>query len=197
MVLLLVTIVAFVLLISVVLVLRHSKVSAMKKTDKDLNRFKTYAFLPESSIHWPDLEKEGTTDVSELVVDTVNKNMQQLGYRLDLDDPDLLVILKTGKVHSNRPIYASFPYSATQPMHPVYSAYSYKGYQMFNDIVGRQDVGNNSIWLRIDVVERKTKEILWTASSNDAVYVKKTSEEIASYLNEMFEAYPTHNSHKK
>jgi len=186
------TIAAVIMLILIVIVLKRSKVSAEKKSEKSLADFDTYAFLPESTIHWPTLERESETDVSELVVDTVNQNMQAIGYQLDLDRPDLLVALKTGKVFSNRPVYASFPYSKTLPVHPVYLAYTYKGYQMFNEIVDFDNFKkNNKIWLRIDIVERKTKEVLWTASSNEAIYIKDSPEELIDYINEMFKVYPT------
>lgn len=180
------------LLIIIIVVLKRSKISTAKKTEKDLDGFKSYAFLPESTIHWPSLEKESETDVSKIVVDTVNKNMQEIGYELDLVNPELLVVLKTSTVAAAPPVYASFPYSATLPVHPVYLAYSYKGYQNYSEILGYSDTStvNNRRWLKIDVVERETKKVLWTASSNDSVYVKKTSEEIVEYLNEMFKAYP-------
>jgi hypothetical protein len=185
------TIAAAIMLTLIVIVLKRSKVSAEKKTEKSLADFDTYAFLPESTINWPTLGRESETDVSVMVVNTVNQNMQAIGYQIDLDCPDLLVVLKTGKVFSNRPVYASFPYSKTLPVHPVYLAYTYKGYQMFNEIVDFDDFENDKIWLRIDVVERKTKEVLWTASSNEAVYVKNSPQEIIDYINEMFKEYPT------
>ncbi|KPM32112.1 Hypothetical protein I595_1762 [Croceitalea dokdonensis DOKDO 023] len=182
---------AVVVIFIVVISRKQKKVLSKKKTEKNLQQFKTYAFLPERMISWPDLEKENDTDVSELAVNTVNKNMISLGYELNLTNPDLLVLLKTGKVRANKPVYASFPYSATLPTHPVYSAFSYRGYQIFNEIKGYNTApATDGVWLRIDIVEQKNKEVLWTAASNEAIYFKKKPEELIAYINEMFKAYP-------
>lgn len=171
---------------------KRSKITATKKTDKSLASFKTYAFLPQSSITWPSKEKSAMDDVSETVVHTVNKNMLNLGYDLDLERPDLLVVLKTNSVLSKPPIYAHFPYSGTMPINPVYQAYSYTHYQLYNEIK-RDELKFSEpykVWLTIDIVERQTKQVVWTASTNETVYLKKSSEEIVEYLNEMFRQYP-------
>lgn len=186
-----ISVVIMLALIAIVL-LRRSRVSATKRTDRDLGEFKTYAFLPESSIHWPSMEKKSETDVSKTVVDTVNNNMKRIGYTLELNHPDLLVVLKTNKTSSSAPLYASFPYSGTLPVNPVYSAYAFKNFRLYNEIANRQ-TGESTYkeWLQIDIIERKTKKVLWTATSNQSIYVKKTSEELIHYLNSMFKQYPS------
>lgn len=173
------------------------KVTTMKTTGKDLNKYKSYAYLPNSHIDMSNNMEANIGDVGEAVIDEMNRNMKRAGYVLNRDNPDLLVILKTNvkpdgiaDVSAN---YATYPYTEKQPVSPYYKPYYYWGYEEFNDIAG-YTIGIGSHYdgaLEIDLVDRKTKKIVWSGKAKAPIYTNDTSEALANYLDAIFNKYPT------
>ena len=173
------------------------KVTTMKETSKNLDSYKTYAYLPNSNFDMPEEMQENIDDVGKVVIDEMNRNMKRAGYVLNRDAPDLLVImntnLKTEGIPNAKDLYASYPYNTKQPISPYYKPYYYWGYKEYNDIAG-YTVGIDSHYeggLEIDLVDRKTRDIIWSGKAKGPIYSNKTSEALASYLQSIFDNYPT------
>lgn len=87
-------------------------VNATKTTDKDLSTYKTYAYLPNGNFESLERDFDGGK-VGEEVINSVNRNMQQEGYTLDRDNPDLLVLVSTSTERdvnvTQDPVYATYP----------------------------------------------------------------------------------------
>lgn len=173
------------------------KVTTMKSTDKDLDNYKSYAYLPNSNFEMPNEMEANIDDVGKAVIEEMNRNMKRAGYELNRDDPDLLVILNTNlkpdgmtAVPAN---YATYPYKTKNPVSPYYKPYYYWGYEKFNDIADYTiDVGSHFDGaLEIDLVDRKTRNIVWSGKAKAPIYNNDTSEALASYLDSIFDNYPT------
>jgi hypothetical protein len=124
------------------------RVNTTKTTGKDLDTYKTFAYLPNSNFE--DLDKGyGNNNIGTNVIESVNTNMQQLGYTLDRTNPDLLVLLSTSTdLDTNvtkEPVYATYPnyYGRSYGVSPYYQNYYYyyyyyyyDGYSAYNRLIG-------------------------------------------------------------
>lgn len=179
------------------------KVTSTVKTDKNLSNYETYAYLPNSSIEAPENTNQ-SEDVGKNIVEAMNNNMQKVGYTMDRNDPDLLVIINTNydketDVDVDREYYydsnyAYYPYATALPVNTYYNDYYYNGYNAYNDIVDYDvtldkytDAG-----MVVSLVDKDTKNIVWTGSVDDFnVYQDNTSAEVAEYVDNVFDDYPT------
>ena len=176
-----------------------SNVATMKTTNKDLSRYDTFAYLPNSNpagtgINYND-EKVNTA-----VIETINMNMQQAGYNLDRENPDLLVLVstKTNKETgvTSEPVYARYPYEGTlTTIHPYYSNYYYPGFSTFNRVVGydTDTYQYREGTLVINLVDRETRETVWKGIASENIYNQGTTAAIRELVNEIFEQYPLNN----
>src|SRR6056297_2935928 len=88
------------------------KVDANKMTAKSLNSYDSYAFLPNQDTI--QTSKYDNAQVNEIVIDEIRQNMQDLNYRLDKNQPDLLVYY-----------HLMFDEEVAVNANPVYTNYSY------------------------------------------------------------------------
>lgn len=178
------------------------KISSTVKTDKDLSSYKTYAYLPNSSAEAPDKVNQ-SDEVGEQIVTAMNRNMQKLGYTMDRNDPDLLVIINTNydretDVDVYRDYgynYAYYPYTTTGlPVNTYYNDYYYYGYNDYGSIYDydvTMDRYKDSGMI-VSLVDKDTKNIVWTGSVDDFyIYQDNASEEVAEYVDNIFNDYQT------
>lgn len=172
-------------------------VNTTKMTDKDLGSYKTFAYLPNGNFE--DLARDFDDSVGEEVINSVNQNMEKVGYTLNRDNPELLVLIstKTDREVSvdQEPAYATYPnyYGSAYGVGSYYSAYSYNGYAGYNGVIGyNEDVdayqeGN----LMVSIVDKNTKQVVWRGSASNIISKdKKDSAAIAEYVDDMFAKYP-------
>ncbi len=175
------------------------KISSTTSTQKDLSAYKTYAYLPNSNAEVPESTQQ-SEDVGKNIVDAINSNMQSAGYTLERNNPDLLVIVNTNynedtNISVDRE-YANayYPYTSALPVNSYYDPYYYRGYDNFNSIVD-YDVNLNShtdAGMTINIVDRKTKNIIWSGSATDFdIYQQNASQEVSESVDTIFEKYPT------
>lgn len=174
------------------------RVNTTKTTNKDLSNYKTFAYLPNSN--FDDLDKGyDNTDVGMAVIESVNTNMQQLGYNLDRNKPDLLVLLSTSTdTETNvtkEPVYATYPnyYGRTYGVSPYYQNYYYNGYSGYNRLIG-YDTDVNTYeegTLRLSLVDSKTKNVVWKGTASNSIYSSQNdSKAIAKFVDDMFANFP-------
>lgn len=176
-----------------------SNVQTAKTTDKDLSNYDSFAYLPNAN---PDVAGQdyNNEEVTTAVIEVINMNMQEAGYELDREDPDLLVLVST-KVDNEtasrtQPVYAGYPYRAgVTTISPQYSPYYFRGYNTFNRVVGydTDTYEYEEGTLVINLVDRETRETVWKGVASDNIYTQGTNEAIRGLVNDIFEEYPLMN----
>lgn len=82
-------------------------------TDRNLKEYNTYAFLPNSNLSAENTQYQDPV-LNQAIVEAINDNLQQEGYKLDQDNPELLVLVSTKfkemRRTSVRPRYSYYPY---------------------------------------------------------------------------------------
>jgi hypothetical protein len=173
-------------------------VNTTKTTSNDLSIYKTFAYLPNSNFE--DLDKGyGNNNIGTTVIESVNTNMQKLGYTLDRTNPDLLVLLSTSTdLDTNvtkEPVYATYPnyYGRSYGVSPYYQNYYYNGYSVYNQLIG-YDTDVNTYkegTLRLSLVDSETKNIVWKGTASNSIYKSQNeSKAIAKFVDDMFAKYP-------
>lgn len=182
-------------LMSLLIVGCGPKVNTNKKTAKNLDSFTSYAFLPNQ-----DTISNTNYDnafVNEIVIDQINKNMQDLDYRLDRNQPDLLVyyhLMMDEEVAVNaNPVYTNYSYYRPgYYVGPYYRNYAYNNYFTVPRLVGStvEQVPYKEGTIVIDIIDRRTNEILWRGRANDVITPTNLEEKLRTYVNAIFEKYP-------
>jgi hypothetical protein len=173
-------------------------INTTKTTSNDLSIYKTFAYLPNSNFE--DLNKGyGNNNIGTAVVESVNTNMQLLGYTLDRTNPDLLVLLSTSTdLDTNvtkEPVYATYPnyYGRSYGVSPYYQNYYYSGYSGYNQLIGYETDVNTykEGTLRLSLVDSETKNIVWKGTASNNIYKSQNeSKPIAKFVDDMFAKYP-------
>jgi hypothetical protein len=169
-----------------------------KTTGNNLSVYKTFAYLPNSNFE--DLDKGyDNNNIGTTVIESVNTNMQQLGYKLDRTNPDLLILLSTSTdLDTNvtkQPVYATFPnyYGRSYGVSPYYQNYYYNGYSNYNRLIGyNTDVNTyKEGTLRLSLVDSETKNIVWKGTASNSIYKSQNeSKAISKFVDDMFAKYP-------
>lgn len=171
-------------------------VSTTKQEGVDLSKFNTFAYLPNTGIDVPK-KNETDEDVNELVIKTINANLQDAGYTINRNNPDLLVLVSTKVDFNSETIpnttYATYPYTTgATAVNTYYGDYYYAGFADFGGING-YNTDNYSYkegTVVVDIVDRKTKKSVWKGSSSESLYNDNRADAIANLVNEIFKKYP-------
>ena len=171
------------------------KVDTNKKTAQNLSNFNSYAFLPnQDTIQTSNYNNQ---QVNEIVISEIHENMQDLNYRLDRNQPDLLVyyhlMLDEEMAVNANPVYTNYSYY--RPgfyVGPYYRNYSYNNYFTVPRIAGNnvQQIPYKEGTIVIDLINRRTNEIVWRGSAEDVVAPGNLDEEIRTYVNAIFDRFP-------
>jgi len=173
------------------------RVNTTKVGDKDLDTYETFAFLPNSNFE--ELEGfESDDNVGTSIIQNVNRNMKKLGYELQRQNPELLVLLNTNtdidKTVSSDPVYAQYPnyYSTAYTVSPYYQNNYYYGYNNYGNIVG-YDTNVNRYKegsLILTLVDSESKNIIWEGVASDVIFKQNESKAIAKFVDDMFAKFP-------
>jgi hypothetical protein len=171
------------------------KVDADKKTARSMSSFDTYAFLPnQDTIQTSNYDN---ARVNEIVIDQIRNKMQEKNYRLDRNQPDLLVyyhlMMDEEMAVNANPVYTNYSYY--RPGHyvgPYYRNYAYNNYFTIPRIAGNnvQQIPYKEGTLVIDLIDRRTNEIVWRGSAEDVIDRNDLEAELRTYVNAIFERLP-------
>ena len=125
--------------------------------------------------------------------------MKAMGYNLNKEQPDLLVLLST---KTNREtevyrdlVYATYPryYGSTYPVSSYYGPYAYNGYAGYTELVGyeRDYETYEEGTLLLSLVDRKTKNVVWKGNATNFIGGQIDSNAIAAFVDDIFEEFPT------
>lgn len=174
-----------------------TNVQTAKTTNRDLSTYDSFAYLPNSSA---EISGRNYNDeqVNTAIIETINMNMQEAGYELDRENPDLLVLVSTKTdletETTAQPVYARYPYAGAtaRAVSPFYNNYYYTGYNRINNIVGydtdtyQYEEGT----LVINLVDRETEETVWKGVASENIFNQSTTGAIQDMVNDIFEQYP-------
>lgn len=176
------------------------QLSTSKLTDKNLNNYDSFAYLPSTNFEVSDKLNNDNGKVSQSIINAMNTNMMRAGYEMDRKNPDLLILLTTTYdkelMRDIDPVYTTYPYNtynATYAVSPYYSNYYYYDYNTYTDFAG-YDVDYSSYkegTLIVDIIDRKTRNKVWTGTAEQAIFNQDSSEEVASFVDDIFDEYPT------
>ena len=176
-----------------------ANVQTVKKTNKDLSMYNTFAYLPNTNVEVPG-ESYNDEEINTVIIETINRNMRQAGYNLDRDNPDLLVLASAStdleRQTTREPVYATYPYSHSGlGVSPFYSPYYYRGYSTFPGIIGY--TRDSSLYeegtLVIKLVDRENREVVWKGVASENIYNQSNTAAIQELVNEIFDEYPLNN----
>ncbi|MEK6478308.1 DUF4136 domain-containing protein [Catalinimonas sp. 4WD22] len=169
-------------------------VQTNKTASVDLSKFDTYAYLPNSdTVDYTRLQEEL---VEEKTMEAINTQMQEVGYNVNKDNPDLLI--KTHIMFDQEenvvadPIYTSYNY-----YYPGYSVgytspYYYTGYTNVNRVAGYDidEVEYTEGTMAVDIINAETNEIVWRGWAEETISPDNFEEDLKSYVEEIFDEYP-------
>lgn len=157
--------------------------------------FSSYAFLPNQDTI--STSRYDNASVNELVIEEINQNMQQLGYRLDQGQPDLLVyyhlMLDEEMAVDADPVYSDYSYYRPgYYVGPYYRNFLYNNYFTVPRIIGTDidQVPYREGSIVIDLINRRTNEIVWRGKAKDVITGDRLPEELREYINEIFDHFP-------
>ena len=158
---------------------------------KKLKSYDSYAYLPnKDTILSRDFDNSA---IQKVIVNTINKNMQEEGYVVNKRNPDVLVHFHAMfdekiTVNSN-PVYTNYPYYRPGLyVGPYYQDFMFDNYFTVQRLNGPRvdQVPYRERSIVIDLIDRRTNEILWRGTSNEEIETKRLDREIRNYVDEIF-----------
>lgn len=183
----------FILLLTIGLFLMScgSSGPSVKSDLKKLESYNTYAYLPnKDTILSRDYDNAA---INTTIIETINANMKDKGYSLDKLQPDVLVYVHPmfdEKVAVNaNPVYTNYPYY--RPgfyIGPYYQDLMYENYFTIQRINGPRvkQVPYRERSIVVDLIDRRTNEILWRGTSEEKIEKRRMDREIRDYVDEIF-----------
>ena len=156
--------------------------------------FDTYAFLPDNDT------VEFSIYDSEIVYDKtvakVKEEMDQRGYRLDPENPDLLIMIHymferdTERVYD--PLYPSYSYYYPGFVVSPWFSYYYIGFNSIPEIYGPgwKQVKYTEGTIAVDIIREEDQKLIWRGWSEDRINPRTFTSDIQRYIEKIFNQYP-------
>ena len=182
-------------LVGTLLVSCGSSQPSAKDDRKKLEAYDSYAYLPDRDTIMS--RNYDNDQIQEIIVRTINANMQDNGFVLDKLQPDVLIHVHPmfdEKVEVNaNPVYTNYPYY--RPgfyIGPYYQDYMYENYFTVQRIDGPRvsQVPYRERSIVIDFIDRRTNEILWRGTSEETIGTRRMEREIRQYIDKIFKDFP-------
>lgn len=182
-------------MLSILLVSCGSSGPTVKDDRKKLASYETYAFMPNKDTI---LDKAYDNElIHELIIESVNDNLESRGYSLNRRQPDVLVFIHPmfdEKVTINAdPVYNNYSYYRPDYyIGPYYKDIIYDNYFTIQRIDGPRvkQVPYREKSIVIDFIDRRKNEILWRGTSNEEIGSKRLKREIRDYVDDLFKEFP-------
>ena len=174
------------------------RVTTAQPTQADLSNYRTFAYLPNADVEMQDTGMD-QDEVNSRIIQTVNLQMEKLGYTLDRSQPDLLVLVSVKKTQETArdtdPVYATYPYgtSGINTVSPYYNNYYYNDFYRYGNVVGYDTDTYNYTegTLIISLVDRETRNMVWKGMTSESIYSGSTTDELVDLVDTIFDEYPT------
>jgi hypothetical protein len=170
--------------------------------DVDFSKYHTYAWLPS--------KKDTTKKVlykSDIVIQNVQKaataELQKRGFKTQPKKPDLLVLLHLTYEEINdtqtTPLYSTYDYYYPDVLATPNGLVYYYNYNTVTHISGyeQQQINYTQGTVVVDVIDAKTKSLIWRGWSERPVYPETASQELSSDVEKIFKKFPVKEMKKK
>lgn len=182
---------SIIILASILLASCGSSGPTAKDDLKKLKSYESYAYLPnKDTIIDRDFNNE---EIQTTIVETINANMRENGFVLDRKSPDVLVhyhAMFDEKIAVNaNPVYTNYAYYRPgYYVGPYYQDFMYDNYFTVQRLNGPRvdQVPYRERTVVIDLIDRRTNEILWRGTSNETISTRRMDREIREYIDEIF-----------
>ncbi|PTX42310.1 uncharacterized protein DUF4136 [Christiangramia gaetbulicola] len=182
---------SLIILASILLASCGSSGPTAKDDLKKLKSYESYAYLPnKDTIIDRDFNNE---EIQTTIVETINANMRENGFVLDRKSPDVLVhyhAMFDEKIAVNaNPVYTNYAYYRPgYYVGPYYQDFMYDNYFTVQRLNGPRvdQVPYRERTVVIDLIDRRTNEILWRGTSNETISTRRMDREIREYIDEIF-----------
>ncbi|MFN3405415.1 MAG: DUF4136 domain-containing protein [Cytophagaceae bacterium] len=165
----------------------------------DLAQYKTYAWLPDNQGENQQQTEDGMSDVyvndimREHLRNQVNQELQAKGYRINTENPDFLVSLKT--FTERRRAVAGFPvYSGLY--YGQYGTFGYPGFYspfMYHHPFAYQYSSYDYIdgTLVLDIIDRENKKLVWRGwTEGREIRPRRVQRELSKDLDKILDEIP-------
>lgn len=171
-----------------------------KQYSKDsFDSFKTFAYLPNTSFKVEDFESRSSSSIQESLITTLNTKMVEKGYKVDTENPDLLVLLATTKeIQSNldnrKNNYEQAPSNsrgsnANSPNYASISSTETKSYFSTSDEALLNKAYKEGT-LVVEIFNSKTKELVWVGIAENFKAHISDQTLMTRMINEIFKEFP-------
>ncbi|MBT8319667.1 MAG: DUF4136 domain-containing protein [Gramella sp.] len=179
------------LIISLIMASCGSSGPSSKDDLKKLKSYSSYAYLPnKDTIISRNFDNDA---IQQVIVDAINANLKENGFVLNKRNPDILVHFhpmfdEQIAVNAN-PVYTNYAYY--RPGHYVgsyYQDYMYDNYFTVQRLNGPRidQVPYRERSIVIDLIDRRTNEILWRGKTDGTIATKRIDREIRERIDEIF-----------
>lgn len=183
---------SLVLIISLIMASCGTSEPSAKDDLKKLKSYNSYAYLPnKDTIISRDFDNNA---IQEVIVNAINANLYEKGFILNKRNPDILVHYHAMfdeqiAVNAN-PVYTNYAYY--RPGHyvgPYYQDYMYDNYFTVQRLNGQrvEQVPYRERSIVIDLIDRRTNEILWRGKTEKSILTKRIDREIREKVDDIFE----------
>lgn len=186
---------AITILLGLIITACGPRVNTDKKAQVDLSNYRSYSFLPnQDTIRNSDYDNEY---VNEIVIDEIRQNMREHDFTLERNQPDLLVyyhlMFDEEMAVNASPVYTNYSYYRPgYYVGPYYRNVAYNNYFTVPRLSGTniQQVSYREGTIVIDLIDRRTNEIIWRGSAEDVVDRGNLEQELRSYVDAIFSEFP-------
>ena len=150
-----------------------SAIKTKKHVKYDLEKYKTFAYLPNTSFDVADFDAAGDKEVEQSLVDALNKNMNVKGFSVDTENPDLLVLMSTSSSIDGEKAANPNEESTTTlgsgggTGGNNYAAVSSTNYKRYLDNSTTSSRPSKTGSLLVEVFSSETKELVWSGSAEN------------------------------
>jgi hypothetical protein len=169
----------------------NPSVNTDKAEDVNLKNYSTFAYLPSGD------SVQNRVVMEERVIAEVRQEMEGRGYKLDADNPDLVVLVKAMYEEEERlrrePYYTSYDYYSPRFYSPTtLSPYYYRGYATIPRVTGYniREIEYTEGTFVVDVIDRENNRIVWRGWSSTSVDPMNLETSIREYVDNIYDEYP-------
>nr|WP_299341316.1 DUF4136 domain-containing protein [Allomuricauda sp.] len=161
------------ILLSVFLGSCASNIKTEKTTDDSFSAFKTFAYLPNTTLEIKEYNSDIDDSVESSLISSLNEGMIEKGYSVNNENPDLVLLLRTRReLNSNENTKSKYERASSGGSvgsSPNFASTSSSGGKKY--LSSDENIANNEPYkkgnLVVEVYNRKTRELLWFGVAED------------------------------
>lgn len=171
-----------------------SNIRTEKFTEASFNNFKTFAYLPSTTLNSNEFNKDNNNSVEKSLIAFMNANMIEKGFSVNNDNPDLVILLTASNQFTS--VENNYNETSTEKNvgsnSPNFASVSSTGYKRYfsNSSASDDSEPYQQGTLVVEVFNTKNKELLWVGIAKD--FKSHISDQTLNkrMVDKIFEAFP-------